>query len=523
MSSKKEVYITSGEFSGVNFNLIQKEFDKTVKRVYSSYTRDIFLMEYRGYTFNVLPFLLNGSGFYGWRYRNSVDMSVSRHASRLTPYNTKDLESIEGLDWDLFKCLLPCYRDYGIRDISAYLYSIQPNELACCLIGALHKEFYDFIINKEKSYLSFNYKDIANTQAFCYYIGFLWIVKLSPLLNMYLSSLIKRSGMKELIDSFMPEDSIHFKYIKGEYTSKELLDEYIKPRYKDGSSIAVRETLSLATDGAYDGRDISEYEKCCVEDTLSMMISDFNYKFNMNLAYCILYNGSFDNLQGKLEQAENETDRHKSELECSKLRLQAQMKRNSELNMEVQTLTKEVQTLKGVVANFKSDDDLKHEINTLKTTITENDKDIQKLLKETLELKRELSSCKKKLRGISDDNLDNIDVSSEDIQSNNISMEDIVAKIKDKRIAIIGGLHIGSIEERLSQYGLTHVKHYEENISKIGKHDIGVVMSSVVKHTDVFKFEKECKRYNTQIIYFTGTNIERMLMEIYDVLGLDDN
>lgn len=514
---KQNVWYTAGEYSGVNFNLLQKEFENTLKSVYGRMPDDIFMIEFHGHRFNCLPFLLNGSGFYNWNYRHSLNVSVARHASRLTPFGRKDLENIEGFDWTMFMCMIPSYRDMGVRDLGLYLYSIQPNELACCLIGSLHQEFYNFIIKHEKNYLSFKYKDIANTQAFCFFIGFLWIMKFTPVLKMYIGAMMKREGMTALIDSFMPENCIHYKYITGEYTSKDLLREYNKPRFEDGTSIALREMLCLTTDGAYDGRLISEYEKSCIYDIWSIISEDQDYRFNMNLAYCVLYNGSYDSLQEQLRQAENITDRHKSDLEVAELRLKAQMKRNTELNSEVQSLKKEIQRLNGVVSKIRPQDEYIREISSLKNDIVHNENEINRLFKERLELKRELSQYKKQLRNksVSTDNIITEVVNEKDTD---ISFDEIIDYIKDKRIAIVGGIHINGLDERLKAYGVVHVKHYEENVSKIGVFDIGIIISNAVKHADVYKFEKECKKHNTQIIYFSGTNIERMIREIYNAI-----
>lgn len=515
---KQNSWFMEGEYSGINFNLLQKEFEKTMRSVYNNTPDDIFMIEFHEYRFNCLPFLLNGSGFYTWSYRQSLYAAVAKHASRLTPFNRKDLENIEGFDWTMFKCMIPSYRDMGIRDLGLYLYSIQPNELACCLVGTLHKEFYDFVIMKERGYLDFKYKEIANTQAFSYFVGFLWIMKLTPLLKMYMGAMMKRAGMNDLIDSFIPENSIHFKYITGEYSSSDLLREYNKVRFEDGTSIALREMLCLNTDGAYDGRPISEYEKSSISDMWSILSEDQDYKFNMNLAYCVLYNGSYDSLQEQLRHAEDTTDRHKNDLEVAEMRLRLQMQRNSELNSKVQELQKEIKEKNGVIARFKSQDDLKHEIQSLKSEVVSKDNEINRLFKERLELKQELSTCKKSLRKSGSFQSEVIEEVVEE-SSHEISFDEIIESIRDKRIAIVGGLHINGLDDRLKQYGVVHVKHYEENVSKIGVFDIGIIMSSTVKHTDVYKFEKECKKHNTQIIYFSGTNIERMIREIYNAIN----
>ena len=509
-------------YSSKDCTLIYKEINKVSRELAKRDVSDIFQITYKGYSFNCLPFLLNGSGYYSLTFRTSIIDSVSKMNIITEPKSDLKLGKVDNLDIGIFNCVMPAMADVGMRLLCAFLYKHNPREVVRIMYHGAVEVFEDVILNNNMIHFDYKYNKICNTQAFCYYCILLWFLNLSPLLRSLSMREFKRAKFFDLMDSLIPEDTIHFKYIKGEITSKELYKLYKAHSYNDGSSIVQREIMCNSSEGAYTGEDLTSRELSLCNEIYDSYTLNEEYKMNMNLAYCFLYDGTYTRLHNDLsskiialETATEQVDKVESKLRLAREELR-------KLRDSLQERDSLISSLQTTVNTFTYDEDLKSELEMCKKELCKLKDENNRLFNENISQKRLISSQKKQLKQLSSSlvSLQENNYAWEKISEDcsvSLDLQDMISELKDLRIAFVG-CDNNAIESKLKDLGFNYVNRVTSTQRRLGKCDILVIFAIRCHHSEVYKAEKMCKGRDIQKLYLSCVNVEQMIKEMYNLM-----
>ena len=331
--------------------------------------------------------------------------------------------------------------------------------------------------------------------------------------------MLNKLNFKKLYHSLCPDESIHFKYIKGEITAKELNKQYLRKSLSDGSSICLREVYSILTEGRYDGRDLTNDEIYITGEMYDLNTRDREYKLNMGLGYCYLTYNTFRKSNKQIEDLTLQCKNLSGVDEEYKKKI-AVVKNDLHLaNKEIKSLKTENLSLKSKLGAIKTNDDLLDEIAKLKQELLEIKSENSQLFDERLELKHEVSSQKKQIKSLTAlhrDNNKQCEISEEiaDIAIS-LTLDEMCEKLRGSYITLIGCENTNSIDKNFETYDFKHVSRFDSNKRAIGKCDYCVIFTTCCKHTDVYKAESQCRGTNAKIIYANCTNFEQLINQIY--------
>ena len=497
--------------------LINKELSNIYKKALSDPLDTIFNIKFNGYEFNCLPFLIIGSSYFSDRFRSSLLQSVSN----LKPANDYvKLSTLHNLNTDVLECLYPATMDYGARYLCYYLYEENPRELIRLLINGAAEVYQAIVYNQNLIHYDFTYNTICNTQAFCYYTSLNWLFSFSPLLAQLSMQMLNKLKFKQLYHSLCPDDSIHFRYIKGELTAKDLHKQYFDKSFSDGSSISIREVFSIITEGRYDGRDLTPDEISIAEEIYDLNTRDREYKLNMQLGYCYLTYNTFEksnkqikDLTRRCEELSGVDSTYKHKLGLVKSDLHS-------ANKEIKALKKENLSLQSKLTATKTDEALLDEIERLKHELADVKSENSQLFNERLSLKHEVSAQKKQIKSLTASlnrvNNEQCEFSEELVDIDvTLGLDEMCEAIRGSYITLIGCEGINSLDKNFKSHGFKHVSRFDNNKRVLGKCDYCIIITTCCKHTDVYKAESLCKGTDTRIIYANCTNFEQLINQIY--------
>ena len=499
------------------FALMNKELSNIYKKVLSAPLDTIFNIKYKGYEYNCLPFLITGSSYFSDRFRSSLLQSISR----LKPANDYvKMTELHSLDSDILESLYPASMDYGARYLCYYLYEENPRELVRLLINGAAEVYQAIVYNQNLIHYDFTYNTICNTQAFCYYTSLSWLFSFSPLLVQLSMQMLNKLGFKKLYHSLCPEDSIHFKYIKGEITAKELHKQYLSKSLSDNSSICIREVYSLITEGRYNGRDLSADEISIAEEVYDLNTRDREYKLNMALGYCYLTYNTFKKSNKQIEDLTLQCERLSGVDEEYKKKISVVKNDLHSANKEIKKLKSENLNLQSKLSAVRTNENLLSEVDRLKKELLEVKSENSQLFNERLTLKHEVSSQKKQIKSLNASLIQLNDAQceiSEEIVDivEPLSLEDMCNKLSDSYITLIGCEGTNSIDKNFESHGFKHISRFDSNKRAIGKCNYCIVFTTCCKHTDVYKAESLCRGTDAKLVYANCTNFEQLINQIY--------
>lgn len=508
-------------YSTRDYTMFYKELNNISKSLGKKDKVDIFNIRYKDYKFNCLPFLLNGTGYFSQSYRSTLTDSIARLSMTTEPCLMSEFNNVEGLDIKLFDSLIPALADMGIRMLGAYQYKNQPKDLIRILFRGSVETFETVILNGEMIHYKYKYSSICNTQAFSYYISILWLMSLSPFLYSLGIRDLRRVGFFDLLESLIPEESIHFKYICGELTSEELYEEYQKVRYDDGSSVCNREIMSNNTQGEYLGEDLDYKAISTCSEIYDTYTLNEDYKMNMHLAYCFLFDGTYKRLNNEISTLTMANEREREKNERNSMKLRQTRDSLNKLNSLVKEQSKEIVELRSKLSSIETDDDLKSEISNLRNEIKQLKSENEHLFNERTSLKQLISSQKKKIKSLMSRVQGNSDLEEtfDDKQEDTIqvSLDYAISKIKDLRITYVG-CDNNSIDSKMNSVGITNITRFSGSQRAIGKCDILLIFAIRCHHSEVYKAEKLCRGRDIPVVYLSCVNIEQVIMTIYSTM-----
>ena len=209
---------------------LTKDLTKAIYEI--KYDKDIWSITWRGMTFSIKPYLCSGMSFI-----TSSDIFITlcmcvfnsdeNFYENLDDYERKeylgiftdDENDVSDSIFYQFNSRIPC--------IVRYLIGLEDMTVIRKLMGFIVKEFMSIWHNCD-CYIDFADNDICNTEAFSYFLSMLWVFQKSKKLQILLCKELKSLGINEILNKLCPETSLHYKYLTGEITSKELKTRYIK-------------------------------------------------------------------------------------------------------------------------------------------------------------------------------------------------------------------------------------------------------------------------------------------------------
>lgn len=497
-----------------NLRMFQETLNRVFKDLPNIDVAELFTVEFKGHRFNALPFLLNGACYfdgtcYGW-----VLQLISKEMPDVKDVSISEISRDRLINAKLFEALMP--GDRGRREMYALCFMRCRSSFLRVMFHSAARALNRVVLWDGFNHLNFQYKDICNTQAFCYYMSIYWLVNLTPALRSQIEPNLRKANFIEIFEGLCPETSIHFKYICGELTVNQLIKAYNEERFDDGSSIAIREAYSLACRGNYDGSPMTKEQWSIGNEDVGLAFRGAETFMNMHLAHAYLFCGRYDDMKTKLDRAESEIKRgvmeadgvrkkyNKSADECRRLR-----KQNAELQSQVSQL-------RGEISRQDTHDELRKQIAELEAKISAVTAENNTLFNERLELKQELSRRAKEIKQLSarireqGDEDSNLGVDTEDVP-----LEEMIAVLKDKRIVMVGGDRSKSMLNTFRDWGFKSVSNMSGNVRRM-ECDYIVVCTILCSHEDVYQAEKYIKGHDTELVFVNGVNAELIVRAVYD-------
>lgn len=509
----------SGKNSKRNNKFIAVELNKLYDRVKNSTVEEFFTMEFKGYKFNVLPFLLCGSSYLDNEYRGALYATVRDTERIVEGVGLDELYKCSYLDFEMFFNILPSSQDFATRLIGAWVAHNNWRDMAYLLLHGYIDVMFESVGRGIFNNYDFKYKDICNTQAFSVYIGVAWLFYQSPELKRLLANGILKTGFYKKLSSFCPEESIHFKWIKGEIDSKQLHELYTKKSFSDGSSIIVREVVSNAAVGEYTGSDLSNLVIGMAQEFIDANLQCKSYILNQGLASCLLSTGTYKALYKRIDDIQYQYNESEKEVKKLKTRLSNSRGSISELKQEVKDKEKEIVDLRIELRNRPIHDDLVQQLDACKNQIKELQSENEALFEERLSLKQLISKQKKELKrgSSSPEVVDEVTTTLEDNVEDKSSYDfkTAVEYLKDMNICVVGGFEI-AIDKKLQEIGFNHVNLFTKSSRSLGSTSLVLVLIDLVHHSEVYKVENMARGSNISFVYYKGTNIEKMVKSMYE-------
>lgn len=488
---------------------------------------DFWNVTWKGYTFSIKPYLccclsfikhkdlfnpllsmiINSDGGF---FNNIDDLTLEKYDSLFTDDENNVYESI------FHKPIsnIPCVAKYvlGNEDVK----SIRK------ILFYVLREFNMFY-NDNDAYVRFTDETLCNTEAFSYYLSMYWAIQKSKKIQMLLIKEIKTIDFSSLLETLCPEESAHYKYISGEITSKQLLDKYLAYSEDNPTPIIAREFVALFDSSSDD----------CISFAMRI-VNDLDFRTGflsfIRVMSCSYFTHGFFDLQNSVYD-EVCKDRNMYRDDNSKLieeskdlknQIKALKRDISSLTNDLETKVKEfdTNTYKNKIKSLESEiSSLKKEISSLTDSLSVKDDTI-------LKQKQVISKQIKDIKSLNA-SLDKLDVSdgsfdesiSEVSVNTQVSLGDMLDKLRNYKIAIFGGYDSRNLESKFEGYGLNVKQYIDESSVEVGNLDCAVILASNVSHHLVRHLES---KFNGKFLYFNGTNIELMVSKLYEILCMEE-
>ena len=546
MGSKRTVKMTTTKWRGSDrFDNNSSNYEKMVNRFVTNFRKKIkqqdmtkfFKVKIKNTEIDVLPHLCNTSNLFDDRFLLSL----------CNCFKDEPLEVVESIDklekencFDAYEMLsfLPLTKgsDEDMRFFVMYLYSKKPVQVAEVLVNYMFNLLCKYLSGSyEPRIISFKDKNVMNTEGFAFLISVYWFLKSVGNIEPLMGANLKKIGYYENLDECTPVDSIHFKYFRGEYKdSKELNNEYMnleefREESMEGKSIVYREFYSLFSYGEIANKDnITDTFQVAMSTMYSYLNTLTVDAINDYIVYCNYTNCFYEREQEHSKSFESEIKELNQDIDELNKKLKLKDTKIKGLNTKIKNMKSEFkdesEKLKSSVYKSSVCEELNKKIkslqdenNKLSADIVSMDNENQVILADSMSQKREISDLKKeikKLNAIISRNPEAVKELDEiNEQEDNVSLEDMIALLKDKSIAVIG-FTSGDYEQRFKDVGLNNIRVFDDKVRKItGDYEIGVILASTVKHSHSYRFIKTLK--DSQIIYSNSREVNKVIYDIY--------
>ncbi len=519
-----------GNYGNTNFHMLQKIHNNIGKIANKTDLEKVFTIEWKDTTFNVVPFLCAGFSYFTDDTKQ-VEIAVASIARFMHNNNMIDTDLQIGL-YQVFKNLLPT-REFEIFNclpihpspqraaMSIFLYYmyIRDKKNFLSLMLEIQSGLLSELVLDERQFAYWTElgdRSLGNTEAFCFYIGLYWLLKVEPQYRVLLGKFLSHLDLKSKYREFCPENCFLDKVLTGQIEDNKILEEYRATRFLDDSSYFYRSLMQSTSDGQYDGHDLSK--------EVREIFDYFDYD-EKNYLYGEAMLRSFNSTDGIKTQSDivnklKETiDKQERELEKNQKSISKQNKRLDEYREEVQALNSELNNMKGLIKEQTTDEELKEQIVKLNEEIKQLKIENADFERVHLRDKQEISMLRKRVGKIGAKDIETqLDIYEDDELSvpNDIPIENKVKVIGDKKIILVGAEFLTTTVQKLNELGLNNVELCSKDTKKPGKFDVCVVLATRCMHDVVRRMETFADKYDALWLYSTSVNAEKIIDLIYD-------
>lgn len=500
-----------------NLRLFNDGLNRILKDLPNTDLEKFFTVEYKGHEFNVLPFLFNGAIYFDGTSFEWLLNLISKEMPIERDVMLSELDKVPVINRKMFDALLPGER--GRRELYALYFAFNPVGCARLLYQSSCRALNKVIIGQEYGHLQYQYKDICNTQAFSYYLSVYWVANMTPALRKQIEPNLRKVGFMEMFDTLCPESSIHFKYISGELSVEQLVQDYTAQSFPDGSSIAERETYSNTCRGNYDGSPLTAAQLSIGHEEYTFLMQCAEQYMNMHLAHAFLYGGAYERMNKEMKLAASREKHNLDEMDKLRTKYTKSADEKNRLRKQNKELQEQVRQLRAEISSHTTDDYLLKRVSELESKLSVSQDENERLFAERLELKQELSSRAKEIKHLTarlreqgDEDVD------EGVVTEEVPLETMIDALKIKRIAMVGGDRSKSLVHTFKNWGFTSFKNISGNVRRLDC-DFLVICTILCSHTDVSQAERLAKGENTEMVYVNNTNAEIILRALYDSMN----
>ena len=342
---------------------------------------------------------------------------------------------------------------------------------------------------------------------------------------------------------YLPKKSTYYSVLKGDITLGEFILELEKLKYGKGKEKDLNE-MYLTIYKTYNNSDLSKLKNA---DTklrnlnLSLMEHEFIYsvvyKYNNDVLardfgtflieseYVAKDLESLSQLKESLNNANNRASEEHNKFVAEKnnlKQLEKKLKRLEKNSANIESNSKARKYLQDKLKNREDEiKNLKDELADTQDMLDRNLADYATFKNENSKLKREL----KKLKFIIDSNpsmKEDLEIIEEE---QNVSVDEAAKFLKDKKIFLAGGVDSSHYEEVFAKYDLSNITRVTKNKGAVTKfdynsnYDLVVILWKTTSH----RLQESCNKYfkNSKKMYFSGDNVDRLIMEMYEELSDD--
>lgn len=512
-----------GTVNGVNYKLVNEIMMSTHKTIGSRDPKTVFNIKLFGHEVCILPFLVEASSWFSQDMRDRIIAAAGHISKARDPFYLSELDNVSGIfNIDVYNSLLPSTQAVGIRELAIYLMSRDMSTFIQFLFMGASECFQSLVVDRNLPHLNFKCKDFCNTQALSYYLCLSWLCTVEPRLYRFMGRQILKVKLSDLLKDFCPEGCLHYRYIVGEISARELYEGYSNPVYSDGSSVRDREFLSYLLRGDYDGYDLSKDMLLMLADYRDYYNNVFEYQINLMVGYCFTRSHIVPDLEAKCKGNELLIESLTESVEKQKRRVSQFSEEATFWRNKTKDLESQVVALTAQVAKHKTDEELVETLRGTQNELSSLELENTALVADYLRIKSELRIEKRKVKSLSS-RLDGLSQDSEEIirdtvRDSAVDIEVVVDSLRDKRIVIVGTEPSGNMVKKLHDYGFSHVKYFNFRAKSIGGVDILVILAGEVKHTAVWRARMLSKA--AQVVYYNGTNVDELIMELGRVIDL---
>lgn len=264
-----------------------------------------------------------------------------------------------------------------------------------------------------------------------------------------------------------------------------------------------------------------------IENALRSMVKSCGEKY-FKSSYLSLFDEA-NKLSNKIKVMDEEATQKEK---ASNKEKKALVSENKKLKTNISNKEKEINKLKEKIEQKKTDSvsydlvkKLEDEVKSLKENLESLNSELGIKVRKCEDLLSENGKLKEKLNlyGISldDDNTSLYELLSsedDDTVEDTIPLEEKIVFLNGYKIAICGSKR--DLVNRVGERGINDLAHIDQigNCKKNGKYDLYLICTDFISHPLRWQIETKVNEQHSKMVYFTGTNIDRMINVMYQAL-----
>ena len=513
-------------------------FDRDVSRKIRKYAESIsnqksdkfWNVEWNGYTFDVRPFLPQCFNCCTWANKNDwlVKAVVSSTAFTDPPENHttiwEQLQNTWGID--LIQACSALYidvDDYSVLDMLIVLskdYDVSRFSACSFIIAELY--LYLFGSSKRPNPVEFKDKDVANIQAFCYYISLYWLLKKSNALQIEFAPVIRKFSFKRSLLELCVEGSPLRKFVSGEVTGTKFAELMFK-QTESGSEMYryIRNISCTESDKELLQRMLINISGI---QSLEMRLIGM-YGFHVSCSDLLVEAGNaLSECKQHIEENSKlleELKKNAEEVHSAREEIEDTQKANARLNERCEKQQIELDLSRARISELerklrgRNDSeavgDLKSEVMDLKKALDSKESE---LLDTKIHLRKALKGIKSLKACVPQEEVAAVECIEKSSEEDNVSLEEMISALRGMRIMIVYSAEHLQLQDTAIENGLDVIL-YGDNVGRfVPNADLIVIYSRIVSHKAVRRVQKDFDR--SKIVYKNGSSFENFVKICYE-------